>query len=73
MPGSHTSEDVDLVPDYVCLERLFPHERGRPSIRWFRALKAAGALPFRRIGRRIFYDVAEVRRALDRRFKVEAA
>jgi hypothetical protein len=72
MPSAATSETVDLVPDYVCLERLFPDERGRPSIRWFRALKAAGVLPFRRIGRRIFYDVAEVRRTLDRKFKVEA-
>ena len=40
-------------------------------MRWFLGLKAAGFVPFRKIGRLVFYDVAEVRRALDRRFKVE--
>jgi hypothetical protein len=41
-------------------------------LRWFLELKAIGAVPYRKIGRRVFFDVAEVRRALDRKFKVEA-
>jgi hypothetical protein len=63
----------NLVTARVCLEELFPDERARPSLRWFLGLKAAGFVPFRKIGRLVFYDVAEVRRALDRRFKVESA
>jgi hypothetical protein len=62
-----------LVTARVCLEELFPDMRSRPSLRWFLGLKAAGVIPFRKIGRLVFYDVAEVRRALDRRFKVEPA
>jgi hypothetical protein len=73
MPTVRNQESVNLVTAQVCLEELFPDERGRPSLRWFLGLKAAGAVPFRKIGRLVFYDVAEVRRALDRKFKVEAA
>jgi hypothetical protein len=64
-------EPVDLVTAQVCLEEPFPDERARPSLRWFLGLKAAGMVPFRKIGRLVFYDVTEVRRALDRKFKVE--
>jgi hypothetical protein len=64
-------ECTDLVTAEVLLERLWPDSRGRPSLRWFLELKAIGAIPYRKIGRRVFYDVAEVRRALDRKFKVE--
>jgi hypothetical protein len=63
----------NLVTAQVCLEELFPDERARPSLRWFLGLKAAGFVPFRKIGGLVFYDVAEVRRALDRSFKVDSA
>jgi hypothetical protein len=73
MPSVSYQEHVDLVTAQICLEELFPDKRARPSLRWFHGLKAAGVIPFRKIGRLVFYDVAEVRMALDRRFKVEAA
>jgi hypothetical protein len=66
-------QPVDLVTAQICLEKLFPNKRTRPSLRWFLGLKAAGVVPHRKIGRLVFYDVAEVRRAFDRKFKVEAA
>lgn len=51
---------------------LWPYERERPSKRWFKELQLNGQIPYRRIGRMIFFDPAEVRRALDRKFRVEA-
>jgi hypothetical protein len=60
-------ERVDYVDAQGCLEELFPDPRSRPSLRWFRYLQYDGIIPYRKIGRRVFFDVAEVRRALDRR------
>jgi hypothetical protein len=60
---------VDLVDAKGCLEELFPDPRSRPSLRWFKYLQYDGVIPYRKIGRRVFFDVAEVRRALDKRCK----
>jgi hypothetical protein len=60
------AERVDLVDAHGCLEEIFPHPRSRPSLRWFKNLQHDGIIPYRKIGRRVFFDVAEVRRALDR-------
>lgn len=65
-------DSIALVAAPECLELLFPNAASRPSIRWFLELKAQGKIPFRKIGRLIFYDPAEVRRAIDRNSKVEA-
>jgi hypothetical protein len=65
-------EEIGLVDARKCLELLFPDERSRPTLRTFLEWKAQGLFPFRRIGRRIFYDVREVRTVIDRRLKVEA-
>jgi hypothetical protein len=62
-------EPVAYVDALGCLEELFPDPRSRPSLRWFKALQHGGLIPFRKIGRRVFFDTAEVRRALDKRCK----
>lgn len=59
-----------LVGEERCRKLVWPDRKSRPSSRWFLELKARGLIPFHRIGRRVFYDPAEVRRALDRQFKV---
>ncbi len=66
------SEPVGLVNAQGCLEKVFPDSRSRPSLRWFRGLQAAGKIPCRRIGRRVWFDPEEVRRALDKKFRVQA-
>ncbi|MCX6878701.1 MAG: hypothetical protein NTW21_33545 [Verrucomicrobia bacterium] len=43
-----------------------------PSKRTFAEWKARGFFPFVKIGKRVFVDPSEVRRALDRRFKINA-
>jgi hypothetical protein len=55
-----------------CMAALWPNERERPSKRWFKELQLNGQIPCHRIGRLIFFDPAQVRRTLDRKFKVEA-
>lgn len=43
-----------------------------PSKRTFAEWKARGYFPYVKLGKRVFVDPEEVRRALDRRFKINA-
>lgn len=61
-----------LFGERAVREIIWPDDRCRPSRRWFLELKAKGLLPYRQISRRIFYDPAEVRAALDHQFRVNA-
>jgi hypothetical protein len=45
---------------------IWPDPRSRPKVRWFLEQKKRGLIPFKKITRRVFYDPAEVRAALDR-------
>jgi hypothetical protein len=67
--GIKEQNNVGLVDAKGCLAEIFPDPRSRPSLRWFKYLQYDGIIPFRKIGRRVFFDVAEVRRALDKRCK----
>lgn len=61
-----------LVGEAALRAIIWPDPASRPSRRWFLGLKAKGMIPYHRIGRRIFYDPAEVRTALDHNFRVNA-
>lgn len=61
-----------LVGPQDCLEILFPNTKSRPGLRTFRRWQARGYIPVHKIGRRTFFDPAQVREALDRRFRVVA-
>lgn len=61
-----------LVTAETLLKKLFPEESDRPSLRWLRGLQAKRLIPYKKIGRLVFFDVAEVRAALDRQFTVLA-
>jgi hypothetical protein len=61
-----------LVDVKECMAILWPNAKTRPSLRWFKELQHNREIPFRRIKGRVFFDVAEVRRVLDEKFKVEA-
>jgi hypothetical protein len=54
-----------------CIEEAFD-EDSRPSLRSFRGWQAKGWIPYRKIGKRTYFDPAEVRAAIDRRFTVQA-
>lgn len=61
-----------LVGEAALRASLWPDPESRPSRRWFLELKSQGHIPFHRIGRLIFFDPAEVRAALDARFRINA-
>ena len=61
-----------LVGAETLLETLFPEEKDRPTLRWLATMRQRRVIPFRKIGRMIRYDVAEVRAAIDRNFAVPA-
>jgi hypothetical protein len=59
-PGSETGKLVDAKG---LLDALFD-ESCRPSLRWVRDQTRSRAIPFVRIGRLVFFDVAQVRARL---------
>jgi len=68
----HMTASTKLTGAQDCINLVFPCESSRPSLRSFREWQARGYLPFHKIGKRTFFDPDDVRRALDRRFKIEA-
>lgn len=61
-----------LVGVKKCREILFPDLTSAPGIRTFNQWMANRYFPVHKIGRRVFLDPAEVRAALDRRFRINA-
>lgn len=54
------------------LREVFPDDESRPCLRWLRGMQAKRLVPFRKIGRKVYFDPEEVRRAIDTQFKVES-
>ena len=70
VPMITSTHDQPLVGAEECIEILFPHEKSRPCLRTFRAWQAKGYIPVIKIGHRPFFDPAEVRAAIERRFRI---
>lgn len=62
-----TTSEKELVGKKVLLERLFPNEADRPTTRWLDMQCRAGKIPFIRLGRLIYFDVAQVHAAITAR------
>jgi hypothetical protein len=60
-----------LVDATTCIHEVFDGER-KPSLRTFRTWQSRRLIPFRKVGHLVFFDPAEVRAALDKRFRVES-
>jgi hypothetical protein len=65
------NEDTGLVGVERCRELVFPDPDSRPCRRIWDEWRAKGLLPYRKVGRRVFMEPAEARRAIDRQFKIE--
>ena len=61
-----------LVGEERCREILFPDEASRPCRRTMRDWQAKKLIPYVRIGRRVFFDPAAVRRAIEKNFSVRS-
>ncbi|MDB4547017.1 hypothetical protein N9Z80_02390 [Akkermansiaceae bacterium] len=67
-----TRQEPTLVGIKPCLETVFSDVATRPGIRTFNEWRARGYYPHVKIGKRVFLDPIAVRRALDKRFTIEA-
>jgi hypothetical protein len=67
-----TTPEPTLVGIKTCLTTVFPDEATRPGIRTFNEWKNRGYFPSVKIGKRVFLDPVIVRRALDKRFTIQA-
>jgi len=79
MPTAHTAtvtaqskQEPQLVGVKTALEMVFPDPSTRPSIRAFNSWKQLGYFPSVKIGKRVFLDPVQVRRALESRFTINA-
>jgi hypothetical protein len=52
------------------LEALWPNRNTRPSLRWLRSLQARRAVPFLKVGHKVFFEAERVRAAL-RKFEIK--
>lgn len=68
-----TLHEHTLVGVNRCREILFPDPQSAPGKRTFDQWMANRYFPVHKIGRRVFLDPGEVRAALDRRFRINAA
>ena len=64
--------DGQLVDAVELLKILFP-QKCRPTLRWLRDQQEQKRVPFRKIGRLVFFDPSEVREAWRDRFTVGKA
>jgi len=67
-----TSQEPTLIGIEPCLKNVFPDEATRPGIRTFNEWRARGYYPHVKIGKRVFLDPVAVRKALDKRFTIQA-
>jgi hypothetical protein len=70
--GAFDDRKTGLVDAQGCINRVF-EEGSKPSLRTFREWQARGMIPFLKIGKLTFFDPEEVRRALNKRCRVQAA
>ncbi len=71
-PAKLEEKPLAFVPGEVLLEVLWPEENTRPTMRWLRKMTATRSIPFVRLGNRVWFDAARVRRHLEKKFTVEA-
>ena len=55
-----------LVRGERLLELIFPDEGSRPCTKWLHQQRTSRSIPYKRVGRLIFYDPDEVRAAFDK-------
>jgi len=71
--ASSPPQEPTLVGINTGLKIVFPnHETEGPAIRTFNEWRARGYYPHVKIGKRVFLDPVQVRKALDKRFTIQA-
>ena len=74
---THTNKTINQEPILLgikpALEAVFPDENSRPSIRAWNEWRAKGYYGHVKIGKRVFINPVDARRALEARFTIEAS
>ncbi len=70
-----THGDASVLPPGLLsapelLEALWPNPNCRPSLRWLRSLQARRAVPFLKVGHKVYFEAERVKFAL-RRFEIK--
>ncbi len=71
--ATNTKPEPTLVGIKTCHGIVFPnHETEGPGLRTFLEWKARKYFPSVKIGKRVFLDPVQVRKALDKKFTIQA-
>jgi hypothetical protein len=71
---SPLKQEPTLLGIKTCHKAIFPnHEEEGPGLRTFLDWKAKKYFPSLKIGKRVFLDPVQVRKALEKKFTIEAA
>lgn len=70
--NADSKQEPTLVGIQTALETVFSDAATRPSLRCFNEWKARKYFPSVKIGKRVFLDPVQVRKALDKRFTIQA-
>jgi len=65
---NNVDENEGLVGAQACINKVFPDEFSRPSMRSFKQWQYNNQIPFVKIGRRVFYSPSEVTIAITKNF-----
>lgn len=69
---NNIQQEPTLLGIKPTLEAVFKDPSTRPSLRTFASWKAQGFIPSVKIGKLVYYDPIQVRKAIDKRFTIEA-
>lgn len=72
-PRIDVTADTTGLVDAATLLKTEWHPEAVPSLRWLREQTARRTIPYIKIGHKVFFNPAKVRRALEKRFTVQAA
>jgi hypothetical protein len=71
--ASPPKQEPTLVGIETCLKIVFSDPETRPGKRTFLEWKAKKYFPSLKIGKRVFLDPVQVRKALEKKFTIEAS
>jgi hypothetical protein len=72
-PRNDVTADTTGLVDAATLLKTNWHPDAVPSLRWLREQTARRTIPYIKIGHKVFFDPAKVRKALEQKFTVQSA
>jgi hypothetical protein len=70
--NTSNQQEPTFVGIQTALEAVFPDENTRPSLRAWNEWRAKGYYNYLKIGKRVFIDPVSARKAIEKRFTIQA-